>query len=162
MEKDQHVGEFKCAQCDKICKSQRGLTRHVNVKHFVKNSDDAANASDLGTTASVDSEEISMRKFHSLHLKVIVLKCAGKLSEDKSYRDTRVNFSKENFQFSNKDAYELWKKLRPVIDDFNGGAERFYSKFYSLLVDKCFSNTHKCTRQRRSIKRFKMFFCVVN
>ena len=24
---------FRCQQCDKICKSQRGLTRHRNVKH---------------------------------------------------------------------------------------------------------------------------------
>ena len=29
---EENIGGFKCSQCDKICKSQRGLTRHINSK----------------------------------------------------------------------------------------------------------------------------------
>ena len=119
---------FQCNECDKVCKSQRGLTRHVNAKHLIAS---ASNADQL-----LSSEEISGNKFHSLQLKVIVYKCAEKLSNDLCFPLTmRSKFSKQDFSFSVDDSYALWCKLRPVIDSFNGDAEKFYSMFYALFID---------------------------
>ena len=119
---------FQCNECDKVCKSQRGLTRHVNAKHLIAS---ASNADQL-----LSSEKISGNKFHSLQLKVIVYKCAEKLSNDLCFPLTmRSKFSKQEFSFSVDDSYALWCKLRPVIDSFNGDAEKFYSMFYALFID---------------------------
>ena len=30
---EESLPSFKCNQCEKVCKSQRGLTRHINAKH---------------------------------------------------------------------------------------------------------------------------------
>ena len=114
---------FQCNQCQKVCKSQCGLTRHINLKH--------RDASPLLTP-----EEVSAKTIHSLHLKVIVTKCADKLANDSCFPSAmRSKFSKEEFSFSVDDSQALWCKLRAVIDAFNGDAEKFYSMFYSLFVD---------------------------
>ncbi len=46
----------------------------------------------------------------------------------------RSKFSKESFSFTNTDAAGLWSKLKTVISEFRGDAEKYYSGFYSLLV----------------------------
>ena len=129
---------FKCNVCGKACKSRRGLTRHSNSKH-----PDVSSSSGVATSASTaapkcsssSADELSRQKLHPLQLKTIVLKCAEKLSSDECFpSNLREKFSKGFFAFTNEDAVELWSKLRKVIDNFNGDAEKFYSGFFSLLV----------------------------
>ena len=122
---EENLAGFQCNECDKVCKSQRGLTRHINAKHLV--------ASASSEDQLLSSEEISGNKFHSLQLKVIVYKCAEKLSNDLCF-PLRSKFSKQEFSFSVDDSYALWCKLRPVIDSFNGDAEKFYAMFYALFI----------------------------
>ena len=129
---------FKCNVCGKACKSRRGLTRHSNSKH-----PDVGSSSGVAMPASTaapkcsssSADELSRQKLHPLQLKTIVLKCAEKLSSDECFpSNLREKFSKRSFAFTNEDAVELWSKLRKVIDNFNGDAEKFYSGFFSLLV----------------------------
>ena len=106
-----------CNHCNKMCKSSRGLTRHMNSKHVVYfpfSSPSSAEPKQLLT-----DEEKSLKKLHPLHLKVILEKCAEKLTKDVCYPEKlRIKFL--NFCFSNDDAVELWSKLRVVIDIFQG------------------------------------------
>ena len=37
---EENISRFKCNQCEKVCKSQRGLTRYTNVKHGISTSSD--------------------------------------------------------------------------------------------------------------------------
>ena len=39
------------------------------------------------------------------------------------------------FSISLEEANILWVKLRPLLDEFNGNAERFYAQFYGLLAE---------------------------
>ena len=113
--------------------------RHSNSKHPDVSSSGVAMsvsiAAPKGSSFSSSADELSRQKLHPLQLKAIVLKCAEKLSSDECFPSSlREKFSKGLFAFTNEDAVELWSKLRKVIDNFNGDAEKFYSGFFSLLV----------------------------
>ena len=43
-----------------------------------------------------------------------------------------------HFTISLQEANILWENLRPIIDGFNGNAERFYAQFYGLLAENIF------------------------
>ena len=111
---------YVCNHCNKVCKSSRGLTRHTKSKHVVHipfSSPSSAESKQLLT-----DEEKSLKKLHPLHLKVILEKCAEKLTTNLCYPEKlRIKFL--NFCFSNDDAVELWSKLRVVSDIFQGDAE---------------------------------------
>ena len=125
---------FKCNVCGKACISRRGLTRHFNSKHGKVEAPSINNPSSLSLSSS--TEKTSLRKLHPLQLKAIVLKCAEKVFSDECFPPSfRQKFAKESFSFTNDDAIELWSKLRNIVDSFKGDAEKFYSGFYSLLVD---------------------------
>ena len=40
-----------------------------------------------------------------------------------------------SFNFSLAEANILWEKLRHIVNDFNGNAEKFYCQFYGLLEE---------------------------
>jgi hypothetical protein len=64
----------------------------------------------------------------------IVKKCAGIVATDMCLPEaTRKVF--ENFTFSLQETNVLWEKLRPLVYEFNGDAEKFYSRFYGLLAE---------------------------
>ena len=46
---------------------------------------------------------------------------------------TRAVFQKNSISLSELNI--LWEKLRPIVDGFNGNAEKFYAKFYGLLTE---------------------------
>ena len=55
---------------------------------------------------------------HSLHLRVMVIMCAEKLSNDMCFPlAMRSKFSKQEFSFSVDDSYTLWCKHRSVMID---------------------------------------------
>ena len=67
---------FHCSLCDKICISQRGLTRHVNVKYK------SSLSSSFGIAATKkDATEI----LHPLYFKKYLEECAIKLADDECY-----------------------------------------------------------------------------
>ena len=42
---------------------------------------------------------------------------------------------KKNFVFTSEDSLQLLQKLKYIVEDFSGDAEKFYSGFYGLLLD---------------------------
>ena len=116
---------FKCFYCSKLCKSKRGLSRHVNVKHAA-----LKEGSYVSTVDNPLSEEIHSK------LKDILEACAEKISGDLCFpEDFRSNFCKENFSISDEDTDNLWQNIKPVVEEFNGDAEKFYSKFYGSFIE---------------------------
>ena len=41
----------------------------------------------------------------------------------------------ENRDFTSEDSLQLFQKLKYIVEDFSGDAEKFYSVFYDLLLD---------------------------
>lgn len=146
MDNEKNKAVYRCQHCEIICKSQRGLTRHCNVKH----------TSATITTNSCDSsisipqlskEEQCLKKFHPLTLKLIVNKCADSCFKDLCLPENiRCLFSKENFLFSTDDAIELWNKFRPMIEKYSGDAEDFYMYFYGMLKENILPSKFEETR----------------
>ena len=68
---------FPCELCEKVCKSQHGLTRHKNTEHQQQ----------IPTTSSstVNSEKIAEEKLRPLHFMKYVNGSAIKLSKDECY-----------------------------------------------------------------------------
>ena len=90
---------FKCFYCSKLCKSKRGLSRHVNVKHAA-----LKEGSYVSTVDNPLSEEIHSK------LKDILEACAEKISGDLCFpEDFRSNFCKENFSISDENTESLAK-----------------------------------------------------
>ena len=69
---------YSCEQCDKVCKTKRGLRRHVNTKH----------AAGLGENdGSVKPKLLNLFSIH-LFSKQYIDKCALKLSTDECYSES--------------------------------------------------------------------------
>ena len=143
---EENTEVFTCDTCQKICKSRRGLTRHINTKHkdssvppvppIHSSSSSSTKLSATSTSKQTTLDEISWKKLHPLALKQIVLKCAEKLSQDECYDESfRDMFTKEKVSLSNEEGNVLWNKMRTVIDNFKGDAEKFYSSFMALLIE---------------------------
>ena len=57
-----HNVTFKCSQCEKICKSRRGLTRHKNTKHH----DHVVEELDFNLAAERDVTSFKKLSLHQL------------------------------------------------------------------------------------------------
>ena len=127
---------YSCKECSKACKSKRDLSRHVNAKHPT---------TDVGNDVSEKVDPV-VKKLHPQELQKIVKECAVIVGTDECLPEScRNRFCESSFSFSENDAYELWYKLKPIVSDFDGDAERFYSQFYGLLVDNLLSQIFDCT-----------------
>ena len=67
VEAEAEIKTFKCSQCDKVCKSKQGLSRHTNSKHN-------------NTSSSVESK--AELKLHPAKFWKFVSESALKLSKD--------------------------------------------------------------------------------
>lgn len=124
---------YPCQDCDKICKSQRGLTRHRNVKHTTEVTPEISTNAGPSLPKLTKEEQI-LKKLHPLKLKVLITKSAEICLGDQCLpKSTREVF--RDFKVSNDDAVKLWEKLKPIIGKYNGDAEDFYANFYGLLKD---------------------------
>ena len=121
---------YKCDQCDKICKSKRGLSRHTNTKHTVD-----PTASNEPTDMDMTGLSLSLRKFPVARLISILKNCVSIVAADMCLPEATRKVFLNDFTISLQEANILWEKLRPVIDEFNGNAEKFYATFYGLLVE---------------------------
>ena len=127
---------FRCEQCEKVCKSQRGLTRHINAKHPAPDVFPDQSTPNFTPKTTESTLETSLKKLHPIKLMDIVRKAASKIAADKCFpQSLRSKFSSENFSFSNNDAQKLWEKLRPIIDSFNNDAEKYFSDFFALFIE---------------------------
>ena len=118
---------FCCDECSKVCKTQRGLTRHKNIKHTSSRS---------CSGVPVSSETIIEKKLHADVLLRIINECAESCFNDLCLpQESRDFFSKKNFVFTSEDSLQLLQKLKYIVEDFSGDAEKFYSGFYGLLLD---------------------------
>ena len=127
--------DFKCSDFEKMCKSRRGQTRHSTSQHGDISSSglivSPLTASKIPSSSSSSSGNFIHQKLHPLQLKSIVLECAENVSMDECFPSRlREKFSKGSFIFTNYDAFELWSRLKNVVDDFSGDAEKFFSSFF--------------------------------
>jgi hypothetical protein len=126
---DSNIATYSCSKCNKVCKSQRGLRRHINVRHTTP-------PDHSSSIQPLTPEEISAKKLHPLKLKTIVSLSAEKLAVDLCLPvQLRSKFSNDNFSFSVEEAQKLWHTLRSTIDKYSGDAEKFYSQFFTLLQE---------------------------
>ena len=46
-----------------------------------------------------------------------------------------MSTSENNFVFTSEDSLQLLQKLKYIVEDFSGDAEKYYFGFYGLLLD---------------------------
>ena len=118
---ESHEANFCCDEYSKVCKTQRGLTRHKNTKH---------SSSRSSSGVPVSSETIIEKKLHADVLLRIVNVCAESCFNDLCLpQESRDFFSKK---ISVEDSLQLLQKLKYIVEDFSGDAEKFYSGFYGV------------------------------
>ncbi|XP_057298339.1 uncharacterized protein LOC130629219 [Hydractinia symbiolongicarpus] len=122
---------FKCDQCEKICKTSRGLTRHKNSKH--------------GPTSEAEPHhQKPENQLHPLYLKKYIGECASKLALDECYsEETRKGFLM--FQKPTlDDARYTFKFIKDVVASFKNNSEKFYASFYKCVSENIvFKNLSK-------------------
>ena len=109
--------------CGKECVSSRGLKRHRTLKQV--------------------QEEVTPKEQKKVLIAIdefmnTVKNCADSCSEDLCLpEDPRKMFS--SFDFTPvDDPVELPAVLKPVVENFHGNTENYYSNFYGLLQEKTF------------------------
>ena len=126
---------FKCDICDKVCKSQRGLTRHNTAKHNEhQSSNDAESSTKKARKEKQEAEEI----LHPLYFMKYVNESAKKLSLEEVYSEkTRQTF--HSYELTLDQARQSYEHFRELIVTFKGDVEKFLPKFYHILkVDGVF------------------------
>ena len=114
---ESHEANFCCDECSKVCKTQRGLTRHKNTSRS-------------SSGVPVSSETIIEKKLHTDVLLRIINECAESCFNDLCLpQENRFFFSKKSFIFTSDDSRQLLQKLKYIVEDFSGDAEKFYSVF---------------------------------
>jgi len=107
-------------------------------------------------------EEISVKKLHPLNLKVIMEKCAQKITQDYCYPDDfRNQFC--DLQFSTNNAVELWTKIRSAIDSFEGDSEKFYATCFGLMSENLLPEHFSQTFTTNTLLQegwLQMFSCI--
>ena len=83
---------FPCIHCEKVCKTQRGLSRHTNVKHANVLST-LSNETEKLSPTPLTPLEVSMKKLHPAKLRVMVKMCAENIATDLCFPvSTRTKF----------------------------------------------------------------------
>ena len=115
---------FTCSFCTKVCLSQRGLSRHVNVKHKDQQQQTSA-------PAALSAEE----RLHPLVFKKFLQASVDKLAVDECYPENIMDEFKA-FSFSNlDDVFPSYSLVKDIIYSFAGDAEKFYPAFYKVFSD---------------------------
>ena len=118
---------FVVMSVPKFVKLSGGLTGHKNTKHSYSRS---------SSGVPVSSETIIEKKLHADVLLRIVSECAESCFNDLCLpQESRDYFSKKHIVFTSEDSLQLLQKLKYIVEDFSGDAEKFYSGFYGLLLD---------------------------
>ena len=115
---------FICEICERKCISSRGLKRHQTLKHKRKGTASATEKPNENASPVIEIDEF----------KDIVLKSSKICQEDLCLPEEIRNMF-QSFDFDRKDTVDLWEIVEPVVTEFHGNAEKFYSAFYGLLQD---------------------------
>ena len=114
--------EFPCVNCDKICKSKAGLTRHVNAKH--------------GEKAHGEKEALSssIASFTEEELASIVDKIKAKIIKD-GFWDSEITTNLEAV----KSTKTLFDHILPIYRRFcrRRNQDIFLTDFYELIPTSC-------------------------
>ena len=119
---------FKCKQCEKVCKSKRGLTRHIKVKHVVV----VDNTSGSSGFNWLSEKDVTWKKLPIAKLNFILKTSADIASKDMCLPSLTRTFL-QNFSLSPEELQILWEEMRPLIHAYSSDAEKFYAEFYTLL-----------------------------
>ena len=112
---------FSCDICEKVCKTQRGLTRHRNSKHCTNNN-----------TKGDAYKSCFEERLHPIYYKKYIEESALKLSVDECYSEkNRKEFS--TYKISVDDARLTYEYVKDIIANFNGNAEKCYPLFYKAV-----------------------------
>ena len=133
------VAGFKCSECEKVCKSKQGLSRHTNAIH-IKNKETATSKS---TATEIDPES----RLHPGIYKKYVRLTAEKLSKDGCYSDATRKFF-QDFSWTHEEAVVSYGEIRDIIKKFKGNGEKFYPEFFEIVTSKQLFPTlnKKCAR----------------
>ena len=126
---EENTSGFKCDLCRKVCKSERGLARgHQKCKHEKK--------SELKVSKQTDEhEEMLWKKLHPMKFNSMVNNCAIIVSNDACLVDENIRKKFHDFHLSSNESLELWNKIKHIIKEFNGDAEKsFLKKLINLSV----------------------------
>ena len=110
------TARFPCGNCHKICKTERGLRRHSNVKHGLQ----------LSTVFDFEP------KLTAEEFKKYALECSTKLSCDECYSEETMTAFK-NFELSEEEAMISFQHVKNVIQKFDGDGEKFFPSFYNCV-----------------------------
>ena len=142
---ESHEANFCCDECSKVCKTQRGLTRHKNTKH----------SSSRSSGVPVSSETIIEKKLHADVLLRIVNECAESCFNDLCLpQESRDFFSKKNFVFTSENSLQLLQKLKYIVEchfrKVRAGyiVHKMYTKFK-------FSNNYKSDHSQQTLSILK-------
>ena len=126
--KEANPTQYHCNFCEKICISQRGLTRHKNAKHGVKQQQSTSTAT---STITQKAEEIMTQA----SLKNKLEKSASKLAVNECY-PIEVMEQFKNFKIHSLDEITaLYDSMKSILCSFNHSRdlEKFYPKFMQLF-----------------------------
>ena len=110
---------FQCNLCAKVCKSQRGLSRHITSKHKKNNEIP-------GHSKTPVLQLLDLQKF--------ILESVTKLAGDECYPEILRN-ELNAYAVGSLDhvVTHVYKIILNVVTEFDGNAEKFYPRFYKCI-----------------------------
>ena len=118
--------EFSCDECDKVCKTTRGLTRHKDAIHK-----EAVCGPSVSGKLLVTPESL----LHPLYFKKYVNQSAAKLAIDECYSE-RLRKEFGVYSIGSDDADVSYQFIKDCITNYKGDAEKFYPSFYKCVSSK--------------------------
>ena len=113
------TNEFSCPQCNKICKSKGGLTRHTKAKH-----DNQEKESSVSSIKSDLKFDVLTESFN--HAK-------GSLLTDECYPES-IRMKVGTYAAPSENLYSLYKDVSPLYHEFmkSGNMEIFMQIFMAV------------------------------
>eukprot|EP00794_Sanderia_malayensis_P002817 gene2817-3253_t len=121
---------YKCAQFEKVSKSNRGLKRHISVTHSQRKGAKHPNAAE-----EVKAESI----LHPLTLKKLIENSIDKFEKEQLYPDILTEIKAYKAMLNITDVLITYSYIKEVILQFQGDAEKCYRLFDSCVTkENCF------------------------
>ena len=122
---------FPCDNCEKICKSKGGLTRHINAKHKNKTGNGEKNVA------------VSVAKLTKEELSLIVEKIKAKITKD-GFWDDEMTSNMATIKSNDS----LYNHVQPIYERFchKRNQDKFLMEFYELIPNS--SGIFQCENQQ--------------
>ena len=119
---------MKVLSASNVCKSKRGLTRHIKANHVIV----VDNNSGSSGFNWMSEKDVTWKKLPIAKLNFILNTSADIASKDMCLPSSTRTFL-QKFSMSPEELQILWEEMRPLIRAYNSDAEKFYAEFYALL-----------------------------